>query len=222
MYKYSVVMPTYNRALFLPRAVKSVLRQDCVPMGKLELLVVDDGSTDNTTEIMNKMVDEERTHSLKYIKIAHVGEPGTVRNVALQKAQGEFIAYLDSDDLWFPHHLATADAYFRRDSSLGMVSNYWSLAQFWVERGQVFTRLVVAPHPTWAVNTNCRVHRRGCVGRIGMFNTSKWGEDSDFFTRIENNYPCHKTGIVTSVNGYIKKGNNLTFQFDVGVRNQYF
>lgn len=222
MYKFSVVMPAYNRALFLPRAVASVLRQDCIPAGEIELFVIDDGSTDDTTKIMSEMVDKEGTHSLKYIKIAHVGEPGTVRNMALKKAQGEFVAYCDSDDYWLPHHLATAEAYFKRDASLGMVSNYWSLAHFWIENRTVQTRIVVAPHPTWAVNTNCRVHKRTCIDRVGLFNTSKWGEDNDFFTRIENNFNCYKTGIVTSVNGYIKRGNNLTFQFDAGVRNQYY
>jgi glycosyltransferase involved in cell wall biosynthesis len=222
MYKFSVIMPAFNRAQFLPRAVTSVLRQDCIPLGTLELIVVDDGSQDDTPAVISRMVDAEHVQSLKYIRIPHVGEPGTVRNVALQKATGEYLAYCDSDDYWLPHHLATAEAFFKRDPELGMVANHWSMAHFWVENGTVKTKIVVAPHPMWAVNTNCRVHRRTCIDKIGLFNTSKWGEDADFFTRIENNFKCHKTGIVTSVNGYIKQGNNLTFQFDAGVKRQYF
>jgi hypothetical protein len=57
---------------------------------------------------------------------------------------------------------------------------------------------------------------------VGTFNTSCWGEDQDFFQRIENSYPCHKTGIVTSINGYIKSGNNLTYNFDKGIKERYF
>jgi hypothetical protein len=118
--------------------------------------------------------------------------------------------------------LATASRVFDRDGTLGMVSNYWALAHFSVANGAIETRIVVPPHPKWAVNTNCRVHKRTCVQKVGTFNTSCWGEDGDFFGRIENAFKHVKTGIVTSVNGYIKGGNNLTYQFDQGVKGIYF
>jgi len=222
MPKYSVIMPAYNRALFLGRAVKSVTTQDCIGPGDIELIVVDDGSTDNTQDVLNGLISSEGKQIIRNVRVDHVGEPGTVRNIAIDQASGDFIAYCDSDDYWLPHHLATAGVWFKKNPGLGMVSNYWGFAHFWVENGQVRTRIIVPPHPTWAVNTNCRVHRKECVAKVGLFNTSKWGEDNDFFSRIENAFPCDKTGIVSSVNGYIQKGNNLTFQFDKGVRSQYY
>ena len=221
-YTYSVVMPAYNRAIFLPRAVRSVAQQDCITQGSIEILVIDDGSTDNTSQVIGSLEDEGLQQTIKYVKIKHIGEPGTVRNVALGMAQGDFLAYCDSDDYWLPHHLATAIQAFKRNPSLGMVSNFWGLAQFSVLLGgNIQTLIVVPPHPPTSVNTNCRVHRKECL-KVGFFNTSRWGEDQDFFQRVEKNFSCYKTGIVTSINGYIKKGNNLTYEFDTGVKNRYF
>ncbi len=91
----SVIIPTYNRLEFLKEAVSSVFAQG---YGDIELIVVDDGSTDGTEEWCIN-VDDERC---KYIKIAHCGLPGRVRNIGIREAQGEFIAFLDSDDLWNP------------------------------------------------------------------------------------------------------------------------
>ena len=222
---FSVIVPTYNRADFIGRCIESVVSQDCIQVGDIEVLVVDDGSTDNTASVVAPFL-ECKKQLVKYERIEHVGQPGTVRNIALTAARGSFAAYCDSDDFWLAHHLATAMQAFKKNPALGMVANYWGLAQFTVIRDPNGTRIVnnivVPPHPTWAVNTNCRVHRIECVSKVGMFNTSKWGEDGDFFGRIENTYPNIKTGIVTSINGYIKNGNNLSYQFDNGIRGRYF
>jgi len=220
MPKYSVIIPTYNRAMFLARSVKSVARQDCVSAQDIEILLLDDGSTDNTWQLAQGLMAD--MPFLKYIRLEHVGEPGTVRNQGLRTATGDLIAYCDSDDYWLPHHLATAGQAFRKMPHVGMVSNFWALAQFTVTPSGITTNIVVPPHPPSSVNTNCRVHRRECVEKCGYFNTKRWGEDQDFFQRIESQYPCHKTGIVTSVNGYIKGGNNLSYQFDAGVKARYY
>jgi len=226
MPSFSVIVPVYNRVDFIGRCLESIASQDCIPEGDIEILVVDDGSTDGTQTAILEFMRKCNKQLVKYEPIKHVGEPGTVRNVALTMAQGEFLGYCDSDDVWLPHHLATAKQAFKKYPSMGMVSNYWGLAQFVVVRGpngtRIINNIVVPPHPTWAVNTNCRVHRRECVSKVGMFNTSKWGEDGDFFGRIEKAYPTLKTGIVTSINGYIKGGNNLSFQFDKGIKGRYF
>ena len=217
-------MPAYNRARFLERAINSVLFQDCVNDSSIELIIVNDGSIDNTDSVVQKIIDagNPKKHTIKYHKIDHIGEPGTVRNIALDMANGEYIAYCDSDDYWLPHHLATAMQRFNRNPDLGMVSNYWSLAEFEMTHDSINTKIVVQQHPTWAVNTNCRVHKKSCIATVGKFNTSRWGEDGDFFSRVENSFKHEKTGIITSVNGYIKGGNNLTYQFDQGVKQRYY
>ncbi|MET0069028.1 MAG: glycosyltransferase family A protein [Candidatus Thiodiazotropha sp.] len=92
----SVVIPTHNRAHTLPRALDSVLAQSCQP---LEIIVVDDGSEDETAQLM-----EERYGSCDYLRQANRGV-SSARNLGIEKARGEWIALLDSDDRWLPNKL---------------------------------------------------------------------------------------------------------------------
>ena len=94
----SVVIPTYNRADFLKEALRSVLDQDYFRRRDTEqcyeIIVVDDGSTDETAEVVRSF-----SCDIRYIYQKNRGV-SAARNVGLQHANGEFIAYLDSDDLW--------------------------------------------------------------------------------------------------------------------------
>ena len=217
---HSVIMPTYNRLQFLQRAAMSVLKQHCVNPYDLELLIIDDGSTDGTEEWVTNIDLEYKDH-VRYIKLDHIGEPGIVRNHGLEASKGLFISYLDSDDIWLPHHLATAMQAFGHNPRAFMVSNYWALAQWEPTPAEIIMHLVQHPHSKEVCNTNCRVHKRECLN-AGLFNEKRWGEDADFFKRIEAKFKCIKTGIVTSINGYIKGGNNLTYEFDKGVKAKYY
>lgn len=223
MTKYSVIIPTYNRARFINRAIRSVANQHCIEPSDIEIVVVDDGSTDNTQDVVTSI--DVRPCNLRYIKLTHCGQPGTTRNVGLDKAAGQFIAYCDSDDFWFPNHLATVQVEFEKRPELMMVSTYWGMAHFVIHpEGWIENKYVVPPHPTYAVNTNCRVHARGCIdGANGFrFNASRWGEDQDFFNRIEHNFPSKKVLVVTNVCGYIQGGNNLTYNFDNNIKSRYY
>lgn len=93
----SVVIPTYNRAELVQEAVDSVLAQSYRP---LELIVVDDGSTDATAAAL------ARRPALRTLRQEHTGMPGQVRNAGARLARGDYLAFLDSDDLWLPHKLA--------------------------------------------------------------------------------------------------------------------
>jgi glycosyltransferase involved in cell wall biosynthesis len=94
---FSVVIPTYNRKDLLRRALQSVMRQRC---HDFEVIVIDDGSTDGT-EAMVAEFDKVR-----FFRQHRLG-PGAARNLAWEQANGEFLAFLDSDDLWFPWTLET-------------------------------------------------------------------------------------------------------------------
>ncbi len=90
----SVIIPTYNRAKYLPEAIESVLGQK----GKgftLEIIVIDDGSTDNTAEVL-----EPFKKNIRYKKISNSGRPAVPRNIGLSMARGELVAFQDSDDIW--------------------------------------------------------------------------------------------------------------------------
>ncbi|MBU1047346.1 MAG: glycosyltransferase [Candidatus Omnitrophica bacterium] len=93
----SVIVPTYNRAHFLKEAIESVLAQT---YKNLEIIIVDDGSTDNTSKLVEKFTD-------KRIIYLHQDNKGVsvARNRGIQRAKGEYISFLDSDDIWLPQKL---------------------------------------------------------------------------------------------------------------------
>ncbi len=96
----SVVLPTYDRVRLLGRAVESVLSQT---YRSLELIVVDDGSTDETPSYLASVADPR----LKVLRRPHTGNVAAVRNAGVDAAGGEWIAFLDSDDCWLATKLAT-------------------------------------------------------------------------------------------------------------------
>ena len=100
MPKVSVIIPTYNRAGCITDAINSVLKQT---YPDFELLIVDDGSTDNTPEIVNAYIRQYPAR-IRYMVQAHKNAPSAL-NRGIQEAQGEYIAFLDSDDFWFPDKL---------------------------------------------------------------------------------------------------------------------
>lgn len=96
----SIIMPAYNSARYISEAIESILRQT---MPDWELWVVDDHSTDNTTEIVRQYTERDsRIHMLS--TPVNQGS-GVARNLGIQAAQGRYIAFLDSDDWWYPHKL---------------------------------------------------------------------------------------------------------------------
>jgi glycosyltransferase involved in cell wall biosynthesis len=96
----SVVLPTFNRPQYLRFAVDSVLAQTLTDW---ELIIADDGSDEATQGYLGSLGSDERIH---VIWLAHSGNPSAVRNAALRKARGKYVAFLDSDDLWMPAKLA--------------------------------------------------------------------------------------------------------------------
>lgn len=94
----SVIIPAYNRAATIKRAVDSVL---CQTYPDIEVIVVDDGSTDNTAEIVNEYDDNR----VQLIRQKEHGGASKARNTGIASAKGEYIAFQDSDDEWFPDKL---------------------------------------------------------------------------------------------------------------------
>jgi glycosyltransferase involved in cell wall biosynthesis len=101
MPRFSVVIPTYNRADFISKTISSVLAQ---AFTGFELIVVDDGSSDNTTEVVETFNDSR----IRYFKQSNK-ERGAARNFGVSQASGEYVTFLDSDDVIYPDHLQTAD-----------------------------------------------------------------------------------------------------------------
>ena len=119
----SVVLPTYNRASTLLRAVNSVLNQT---YPNLELIIVDDASNDETSNLIKNISDQR----LKYIKHPEQRGAGTARNSGIEIAQGEYIAFQDSDDEWLPTKLEEQLKLFNTNKNIGAVfSTYLKVSE---------------------------------------------------------------------------------------------
>src|SRR5262245_35960235 len=110
---FSVIIPTYNRLDFIQQAVKSIEAQS---HGDYEIIVVDDGSTDGTADYLASL----GTH-VKALHQANKG-PAAARNLGVQHSLGTYIAFLDSDDFWFPWALATFHEVIRRYRAPSLIS----------------------------------------------------------------------------------------------------
>jgi glycosyltransferase involved in cell wall biosynthesis len=108
----SVIIPTYNYAKYLPQAIESVLNQT---LKNFEIIVVDDGSTDNTKDVLKPY-----RSSIRYIYQQNKGLP-SAKNTGIKASHGEFIAFLDSDDLWLPEKLELQKRFYNEHPSVGMV-----------------------------------------------------------------------------------------------------
>lgn len=95
----SIIMPSFNTAKYIEESIKSVLAQTYT---NWELIIVDDCSTDNTDEIVQPFLSDDR---IKYFKNEKNSGAAVSRNKALREAKGKWIAFLDSDDLWLPEKL---------------------------------------------------------------------------------------------------------------------
>ncbi|MBK9638583.1 MAG: glycosyltransferase family 2 protein [Bacteroidetes bacterium] len=98
--KFSIIIPTYNRVEFILLAVKSTLDQD---YKNFEVIIVDDGSTDSTPKVVATITDPR----VRYLRIEN-SERGAARNAGVKIANGDYVTFLDSDDLLYPDYLSTA------------------------------------------------------------------------------------------------------------------
>ncbi len=114
MKKVSVIIPTYNRASKITASINSVLQQT---YSELELLIVDDGSTDNTQEVIEAIADSR----VRYIKLPQNMGASGARNAGVAYAESDIIAFEDSDDLWRPEKLEKQMDYWQQHPEFSMI-----------------------------------------------------------------------------------------------------
>jgi glycosyltransferase involved in cell wall biosynthesis len=128
----SVVIPAYNAAAFLDRAVQSVNAQT---FRDIETIIVDDGSGDETPAAA------ERLSNCRYFRIAHSGLPAVPRNFGVKQAQGEYIAFLDADDEWVPGKLQVQSQILEANSGIGLVcSNAFVMRDDHRDTGELYLK----------------------------------------------------------------------------------
>ncbi len=187
--KVSVIIPTYNRAWILKEAIDSVLAQD---FKDFELIVVDDGSSDDTEQILDAY-----KRDLVVIRQPNRGVSGA-RNRGIAAAGGQLIAFLDSDDLWLPGKLSTQVAFF--DSNPSAVIN--QTQEIWIRNGvrvnpkirhhkfsgMIFERSLAL----CLVSPSAVMMRRSLFDEVGLFDEDLPAcEDYDLWLRISWRYPVH-------------------------------
>ncbi len=114
----SVVMPTYNQAMFVGEAIESVLNQT---YNNYELIIIDNYSDDGTEEIVNSYAYQDKR--IIYKKFSNKGIIATSRNIAIKMSRGYYIAFLDSDDLWFADKLKKVIEFYMMYPEIDLICN---------------------------------------------------------------------------------------------------
>lgn len=184
----SVVTPTYNRADFLAEAIDSVLAQTYT---RFEMIIVDDGSTDGTRELVERYSDDPR---IRYFYQENQGQ-SVARNWGIAEAKGEFVCFLDSDNAWFPHKLERSLDVFRANPSVDIVYGDNVLID---EHGRESGRDSMVRHSGRItsellkdnfVTMNTTMTRRRCLEEMGGFNPNDpVADDYGLWLRLSSRY----------------------------------
>jgi len=182
MSSVSVIIPTYNYGSFIAEAIESVLSQTVAPA---EIIVVDDGSTDNTEVVLR-----EFARSVRYIQQTNAGVCAA-RNRGVAESTGDHIAFLDADDQWMPSKLEKQLKKFESDPEIGLV--HCGMRHFDGETGDtldiiiegeegwVADELLLWEKPAVNVSGSAVMVSRKAFGAVNGFDTrQKVGEDWDF------------------------------------------
>lgn len=161
----SVILPVFNGERFLEEAIRSVYAQDGAP---IELLVIDDGSTDSSSEIVGTVAPDARV-----IEQENTG-PAAARNRGLSEARGEYLAFIDADDVWAPNKLSRQLHDLVDDETVDMTLS--------------MTRCIhpdgTLAAPRFFMQFGCGLYRRRAFERVGGFDESlRFSEDLDWFAR---------------------------------------
>jgi len=183
----SVIIPTFNRAWVLKEAIDSVLAQD---FRDFELIVVDDGSTDNTGQILDAYHQD--------LMVIRQPNKGVARNRGIVEAAGRLIAFLDSDDLWLPRKLSSQIDFF--NSNPAAVIN--QTEEIWIRNGvrvnprtrhHKLSGMIFEPSLALClVSPSAVMMKRSLFDEVGLFDEDLPAcEDYDLWLRISWRYPVH-------------------------------
>lgn len=193
---FSVVVPTYNRAQIIAKTLGSVLNQN---FQDWECILVDDGSSDNTGEVVGSLQDKR----IRYFSKRNE-ERSVARNYGIEKARGKYICFLDSDDTFYPNHLEELNrAILKENSPVGILNTGMNENR----NGKLVERKMYNPleyaHPIYYIWNNFMLPTSVCVHRAILsefkfpseFNV--W-EDTHLWLRITSKYPFYQIEQITA------------------------
>ncbi len=185
MPQVSVIIPTYNYGHFIKEAIMSVLSQS---YSDLEVIVVDDGSTDETSSIISSVKDSR----ISYIYQENQGL-ASARNSGIEIASGEYIGFLDADDIWMPNKLELQLSRFKKRSDVGLIytgyeviddsGTYIVTRKAHKSEGDLISQLILGNIVSGSATTS--LVRRKCFDKAGLFDKTLLScEDWDMWLRI--------------------------------------
>ncbi len=211
----SIIVPTYNRAHLLGRAINSVL---CQTFKDWELIIIDDNSNDNTIDIINNFLNKGQ--KIIYIKLdKNSGGASLPRNVGINIAKGDYIAFLDSDDEWLPEKLEKqVNLFLKLEKDVGIVytgaffidQNKNIRIKRAIDKGFIYEK-ELSYNP---VGSPSRVMVRSeCFKNCGLFDDSLLcAEDWDMWIRISKNYKVEYIDI--PLVNYIESSDSISINFN--------
>ncbi|WP_394139208.1 glycosyltransferase family 2 protein [Vibrio chagasii] len=227
MAKVSIVIPTYNCLDYLPKAIGSVLQQT---HQDIELIIIDDNSNDGTSTYLAS-IDDERIITLSTLG---VGAP-QARNLGIEKATGEFIAFLDADDFWFPEKIERQLEFHQRYPNMAMsFTNYEHLTEdyevivdcfsYWSQFQNREEQFINIDNPLEfiiennVIGTSTVMVKTDVFSQTDSFNADiKYGEDWELWLRMSES---HQIGVLNSVEvGYLMRATSVTQTEDLKLRN---
>lgn len=193
MIKVSVVIATYNNGHLLKRAIQSILSQT---FREFELIVVDDGSGDNTKEVVESIPDER----IRYLHHQKNKGEAAARNTAIAEAKGEYIAFLDSDDEALPERLDVQLRVFEsNEDTLGVVfsdmirvdrsgsQRVLHAPSIMPSEGDMYEKALA--FKVFKVGVGTSMFRKSCFNDVGLFDESlPYYVDLDLFIRLSKKY----------------------------------
>ena len=189
----SVVIPTYNRSQYILECIESVFDQS---YRDFEILVIDDGSIDDTKIKLGPLI---KKNQIRYFNNIH-NNASTARNLGIKNSIGELIAFLDSDDLFYPDKLERQVHYFQQNPDAKIVhanfEKFDDLGNFLGVRNTIFFSGNIYPqileHWDMLMATSSVMVRADVFSEAGLFDENlKYGEDLDMWARISKQYSFH-------------------------------
>ncbi|HXJ83056.1 MAG TPA: glycosyltransferase [Candidatus Methylomirabilis sp.] len=202
----SVIMPVYNGEAFLREAVESIRRQ---PHPRLEIIVVDDGSTDDSASLA-----ESLGPPVRLVRQPHRGLPAS-HNQGVAVAGGELMAFLDCDDLWTEDKLAIQLAILREHPGIDIVLGH--TRRMWMAAGGDGTLTPRLSDPILALSLGAALIRRAVFDTVGRFDEAiTHSDDWDWFMRARELGVCAVVHPEVTVL-YRRHGGNMTNQVGEGM-----
>jgi glycosyltransferase involved in cell wall biosynthesis len=183
--RISVIITAYDSAAFIGEAIESVLAQT---RPADEIVAVDDGSTDDTARVIQSYA----ARGVRYVYQPNQG-PGAARNRGLRETSGEWVAFLDGDDLWLPEKTAHQADYLTRHPEVALVSGHkvwWDVNRNarWIKKYGLPPRADLAREiviHNFVGNPSMTLIRRAALDEIGYFDTTlRWGQDRELWIRL--------------------------------------